>query len=133
MKVKSALIKLVKKWYSKIVVLRRKHKLLVVMRNHAGENKSQEIIDFFESMVIRNYFSTANEQWQNELTESAINSIMMVSGTINLGWKADSGLNLLWQSVMPKMKLTSSLSVLPLGGILYIVFSSLLLISRVYH
>jgi hypothetical protein len=63
-------------------VLRQKHKLLVVMRDYAGENKSQEIVDFFESMGIKNYYSTAHEQWQNGLPESANNSIMMISRTI---------------------------------------------------
>ena len=52
------------------------------MRDNVGENKSQEIIEFFESMGVKNYFSTANEQWQNGLAEAAINSIMMISGTV---------------------------------------------------
>ncbi len=60
----------------------QKHKLVVVMRDNAGENKSHEIIEYFESIGVKNYFSTANEQWQNGLPESAINSIMMLSRTI---------------------------------------------------
>ncbi len=82
MKLKSEMLKVVKKWYSNIVILRQKHKLLVVMRDIAGEYKSQEIVDFFESMGIKNYYSTAHEQWQNGLPASAINSIMMISRTI---------------------------------------------------
>ncbi len=62
---KNKMLKVVKKWYSDIVVLRQKHKILLVMRDNAGENKSQEIVDFFESMGIKNYYSTAHEQWQN--------------------------------------------------------------------
>ncbi len=54
------------------------HTLLVVIRDNAGENKSQESIDFFESMGIKNHYSTAHEQWQNGLPETAINSIMMI-------------------------------------------------------
>ena len=54
-------------WYSDIADLRQKHKLVVVMCDNAGENKSQEIIEFFESMGVKNPFSTANEQWQNGL------------------------------------------------------------------
>ena len=46
MKLKSYMLKVVKKWYSNIVILRQKHKLLVVMRDNAGENKSQEVVDF---------------------------------------------------------------------------------------
>ncbi len=58
------------------------------MRDNTGENKSHEIIEYFESIGVKNYFSTANEQWQNELPESAINSIMTLSWTI----MAESGL-----------------------------------------
>jgi hypothetical protein len=34
----------------------------------------QEIIDFFESLGIKNYFSTPNEKWHNALPESAMQS-----------------------------------------------------------
>jgi hypothetical protein len=82
MKLKSDMLKVVKKWYSYIANLRQKHKLLVVMRDNAGENKSQAVVDFFESMGVKNYYSTSHEQWQNGLPESAINSVMMLSRTI---------------------------------------------------
>ena len=82
MKLKSDMLKIVKKWYSDIAILRQKHKLLVVMRDNAGENKSQEVVDFFESMGVKNYYSTSHEQWQNGLPEAAINSVMMLSRTI---------------------------------------------------
>ncbi len=52
------------------------------MRDNAGENKSQEVVDFFESMGVKNYYSTMHEQWQNGLPECAINSVMMLSRTI---------------------------------------------------
>ncbi len=69
MKAKSDMLKVVKKWYSDsdIADLRQKHKLVVVMRDNAGENKSYEIIEFFESIGVKNYFSTASEQRQNAL------------------------------------------------------------------
>ena len=82
MKLKSDMIRIVKKWYSDIADLRQMHKLVVVMRDNAGENKSQEIIEFFESVGVKNYFSAAREQWQNGLTKAAINSIMMISRTV---------------------------------------------------
>ena len=82
MKLKSGMLKGVKKWYSNIADLRLKHKLVVVRRDNAGENKSQELIDFFESVGVKNYFSTAHEQWQNGLAKAAINSIMMISRTV---------------------------------------------------
>ncbi len=43
------MLKVVKKWYSDIADIRLKHKLAVFMLDNAGENKSQDIIDFFES------------------------------------------------------------------------------------
>jgi hypothetical protein len=52
------------------------------MRDNAGKNQLQEVIGFFESLGIKNDFSTLHEQWQNGLPESAINSIMMVTRTI---------------------------------------------------
>ena len=55
------MLKAVKKWFSDIADLRQKHKLVIVMRDNAGEYKSQEIIDFFESVGVKNYFSTAHE------------------------------------------------------------------------
>jgi hypothetical protein len=45
-----------------IADLRQKHKLVIV-RENAGENKSQEIIDSFESVGMQNYFSTAQCAW----------------------------------------------------------------------
>ena len=82
MKLKSDMLKVVKKWYSDIADIRLKHKLVVVMRDNAGENKSQDIIDFFESVGAKKYFSTGYEQWQNGLPESAINSIMLIARTV---------------------------------------------------
>ena len=82
MKLKSDMLGVVKKWYSDIADLRLKHKLTVVMRDNAGEHKSQAIVDFFESVGVKNYYSTSYEQWQNGLAEAAINSIMMISRTV---------------------------------------------------
>jgi hypothetical protein len=82
MKPQIEMLNVVKKWYSDIANLRLKHKLVVVMRDNAGENKSQAVIDFFESVGVKNYFSTSHEQWQNGLAEAAINSIMMISRTV---------------------------------------------------
>ncbi len=51
------MLKVVKKWFSDIADLRQKHKLVIVMRDNPGENKSQEIIDFFESVGVTNYWT----------------------------------------------------------------------------
>ncbi len=53
---------MVKKGYSDIADFRQKHKLVVVVCGNVGENKSQEIIEFFESVGVKNYTGTANEQ-----------------------------------------------------------------------
>ncbi len=58
------------------------------MRDNAPENKSQAVVDFFESLGVRNHYSTSTEQWQNGLAEAAINSVMMIARTV----MADSGL-----------------------------------------
>ncbi len=71
MKLKSSMLKIIKKWFSDVADLRQEHKLVVVMRDNAGENKSQEIIDFFESVRVKNYFSSAHEQWQTETCQSS--------------------------------------------------------------
>ena len=88
MKSKDDMLKITKKWYSNIADLRQKYFLVVFMRDNAGENKSQEIIDFIESIGATNRFSTSYEQWQNGLAESAINSIMRLARTV----MAESGL-----------------------------------------
>jgi len=41
MKKRSELIHVVKQWYSDIAELRQKHNLVIVMRDNAGEGKSQ--------------------------------------------------------------------------------------------
>ncbi len=61
MKPNSDTLKVVKKWFSDSADLKQKHELVTVVRDNAGENKSQEIIDFFESVGVKNYFSTAHE------------------------------------------------------------------------
>ncbi len=58
------------------------HKLLVVMRDNAGENRSREIVEFFESKGIRSYFSTLYEQWQNGQGESSINCLMALARSV---------------------------------------------------
>jgi hypothetical protein len=60
MKLKSDMLKVVKKWFSDIADLRQKHKLVIVMQDNAGENKSEEIIDSFESVGVKNYFVISN-------------------------------------------------------------------------
>ena len=51
---------------------------VVVVRNNAGENKSKEIMEIFDSVGLRNHFSTAHEQWQNVLAEAVLSSDIIV-------------------------------------------------------
>ena len=61
LKTKDDVLKAIRKWYSNIAEIREMHNLLVVMRDNAAENRSREIIEFFESRGIRSYFSTPYE------------------------------------------------------------------------
>ena len=88
MKTKEAMLKVFKKWYSDIADLRQKHKLVVIVRDNAGENKSHEIINFIESKGLTNRFSAPYEQWQLGNAETSINSIMRLARTV----MAESGL-----------------------------------------
>jgi hypothetical protein len=72
---KDDLLKAVKKWYIDIAELRELHNVWAVMQDKAGENKSREVIEFFESKGIKSYF-TPYEQWQHGQGESSINSLM---------------------------------------------------------
>ena len=82
LKTKDDILRAVKKWYSDIAVLRETHTLLVVLRDNAGENKSKEIIEFFESMGVENRYATPYEQWQDGQAESSINSLMTLARSV---------------------------------------------------
>ena len=75
MKTKDEMINVVKQWYSDIADLRAKHKLVI---DYAGENKSTEIKEFFESVGVKNYFSTPHDG-PAALT---INTIMLIAGAV---------------------------------------------------
>jgi hypothetical protein len=91
MKTKDQMINVMKKWFRDIADLRVlvMHRLAVIMRDNAGENKSQEIKEFFESKGIRSHFSTSREQWQEGPAESTFNSIMLIARTV----MAETGLS----------------------------------------
>ncbi len=44
LKTKDEALNVVKRWYADIVDLRAKHKLVILMRDNAGEYKSEEIV-----------------------------------------------------------------------------------------
>ena len=81
MKTKDDALKVVKRWHCAIADLRAKHELVVLLRDNAGEYKSEEIMQFLDSKGIRIHF-TPEEQWQNGAAESIINLIMLVARTV---------------------------------------------------
>jgi hypothetical protein len=54
LKTKDEALDVAKIWMTEISDLRAKYPLLVVMRDHAGENKSKAIQDYFTSMMVEN-------------------------------------------------------------------------------
>jgi hypothetical protein len=76
------------------------------LRDNAGENKSQEIQEFFKSGGVLNHFSTPEEQWQNGAAESTINSIMLIARTSwkSLDWVVDFGSRRLLLALMHGMR-----------------------------
>jgi hypothetical protein len=48
----------VKRWYAEIADLRAKDPLVVLMRDHAGEYKSEEIMEFLNPKGVLSCFST---------------------------------------------------------------------------
>ncbi len=87
------------------------------MRDNAGENKLQEVVDFFESMGVKNYYRTPHEKRQNGLAEAAINSswCYQEQSWWNPGWAIDSASdsNPQWQDVRPRMSPTEHESAQP--------------------
>ena len=81
MKTKDDVLNVVKRWYCDIADLRVKHKLVVLMRDNAGEYKPEETMQFLDSKGIRSHFSTPKEQWQNGAAESTINPTLLVART----------------------------------------------------
>jgi hypothetical protein len=49
LKTKDEAFNVVKRWYANIADLRAKHELVVLMRDNAGEYKSEEIMQFLDS------------------------------------------------------------------------------------
>jgi hypothetical protein len=79
---KDDLLKAIQKWYSDIAELQERHNVCVVIRDNAGENKSREVIEFFESNGIKSFFSTPYEQWQNGQGKSSINSLIPLERSV---------------------------------------------------
>ena len=84
MKTKDDGLHVVKRWLGDIADLRAKHKLVVSMRDNAGDYKSGEIMQFLDSKGIRSHFihQKNNNEQQNGPEESTINSIMLVARTV---------------------------------------------------
>ena len=68
----------VRRWISDIVDIRDRHRLEIIIRDNAGELKGKDLTEHLESLGLKNYFSTAYEQWQNGLSESSIKSLNLL-------------------------------------------------------
>ena len=71
----------VKRWYSDIADIRTKYPLIELCRDNAGENTSDRIKEFIESVGAKNYWSTSYEPWQNGAAEGSVRSIMLLGRT----------------------------------------------------
>ena len=115
MKTRDQVVDVAKRWMAEIGDLREKYPLRVVMRDNAGENKSNALREYFTSMGVENYFSTAYEPWQDGLAEAAIKSTittatcgMAESGMVGKFWfkAATNGKNCL--NVTYKLRINST-------------------------
>jgi hypothetical protein len=79
MKTQDQMVDVAKRWIAEIGDLREKYPLRVVMRDNAGENKSQALQEYFTSMGLENCYSTPYEPWQDGLAEAAIKSTVMTA------------------------------------------------------
>jgi transposase InsO family protein len=84
MKTKDGMLEVIKKWYADIADLRQTYQVVCVMRDNAGENRSNDVFEFLNSHGIRSHFSEAYEQWQNGSAESSIDFqvIMLLARTV---------------------------------------------------
>ncbi len=64
MKTQDQVVDVAKRWMAEIGDFREKYPLRVVMRDNAGENKLKALQEYFTSMGVENYYSTAYEPWQ---------------------------------------------------------------------
>ena len=87
-KTKDEALETSKRWMAGISSLREKYPSLVAMRDNAVENKSKEMCDYFTSKGVANRYSTAYEQHQDEISESAIKSFFLLARSA----MAESGL-----------------------------------------
>jgi hypothetical protein len=78
-----------KQWYCDIAPLRAKHKLITLMRDNAGENRSQELEECIKSKDVQSRYSAAYEQWQDGQPETTIRTLTRLVRSM----KTESGMN----------------------------------------
>jgi hypothetical protein len=79
MKTQDQVVDVAKGWMAEIGDLREKYPLKVVMRDNAGKDKSKALQEYFTSMGVENYYSTAYELWQDGLAEAEVKSTVMTA------------------------------------------------------
>ena len=74
-KTKDQTLATLRRWYCDIAPLRAKYKLITLMRDNTGENRSQEIEEFIQSKDVQSLYSAPYEQWQDGQPETAIRTL----------------------------------------------------------
>ena len=62
---------------------------MTLIRDNAGENRSQEVEDYIESLQVQSRYTAAYEQWQDGQPETAIRTLTRLVRSI----KTESGVN----------------------------------------
>ena len=75
LKTKGQTLGALKKWHCDVAPIRAKHPLITLMRDNAGENRSQDIEDFIQSIHVQSRYSAPYEQWQDGQPETAIRTL----------------------------------------------------------
>ena len=89
LKTKDQLLTALKKRYGYIAPLTVNNKLVTLMRDNAGENRSQEVEDLIQSLHVQSRYSTPYEHWQDGQAETAIRTLARLVRLM----KAESGLS----------------------------------------
>ncbi len=63
LKTKDQTLGALKKGYCDIAPIRANHKLITRMRDNAGENRSQDVEDFIQSIHVQSRYSGAVARW----------------------------------------------------------------------
>ena len=64
-------------WWGDNADIHHKYPFIQVKHDNFIENKSEDIIEYFESVCTKIYYPNAGEQWHNGLAESSNDSLVI--------------------------------------------------------